>query len=229
MSNFITFTRQQIEEAFKDFKSIKEFEKLLKLINNTLNTDPNDLALLQYNKTTQQWESDSLPWVDVDFPIIIRTTGAGQPILTAINGNLTMPIWQVNDFNMCETQEFIHGWKEGSEVSWHLHMTTNSSDATDRFVRFTVEYGYVDVNGVWVFPAVIDSGDIKITALTPAKTMQIVPLGTFTPPVKIGGHSIAYLKRIAATGAAPASDPWIAMLQQHIQLDTMGSRTIGAK
>jgi hypothetical protein len=185
--------------------------------------------LIQYNSILQRWENGALPWVDVDFPIIIRTTGAGIPGLAAINGNLTMPQWQVNDVNVCESQEFIHGWKEGSTVYWHIHLTTNGSDALDRFVRFEVEYGYVDVSGVWVFPATLDSGELKIPGGTATKTMMIMPIGSFTPPVKIGGHSIARLKRIASVGAAPGSNPWIPMLQQHIQLDTMGSRYIGTK
>ena len=34
---------------------------------------------------------------------------------------------------------------------------------------------------------------------------------------------------IATTGAAPASDPWVTMLQAHLECDTMGSRTPTAK
>jgi hypothetical protein len=59
--------------------------------------------------------------------------------------------------------------------------------------------------------------------------MMILSLGSFTPPIKIGGHVVARLRRIAAVGAAPTANPWIPMLQLHIQLDTVGSRTIGAK
>jgi hypothetical protein len=206
MSELITFSRVQLQEVFKDFKGIKEFEKLVDFINGLF-----------------------LVWVDVDFSIIIRTTGPNQPTLVAINGNITMPQWAVNAFNVCESQEFVHGWKEGSEVFWHLHLTTNGLDATDRYVRFELEYGYADVDGQWVFPAVLDSGDLLIPANTPDKTMMIMKLGSFTPPIKIGGHSIVRLRRIASTGTAPTGNPWIPMLQQHIQLDAIGSRLIGAK
>jgi nucleoside phosphorylase len=140
-----------------------------------------------------------------------------------------MPQWQVNDLNVCESQELIHGWKEGSAVYWHLHLTTNGINATDRYVRFEVEYGYSDVMGVWVFPATLTTADLLIPANTPSKTMMIMSLGSFTPPIKIGGHVVARLRRIAAVGAAPTANPWIPMLQLHIQLDTLGSRTIGAK
>lgn len=190
---------------------------------------PRDLDLLQYNSALSRWESGALPWVDIDFPIIVRTTGVGIPSLVAINGNITMPQWAVNDFNMCESQEFVHGWKEGSTVYWHLHLTTNGLDVTNRYVRFEVEYGYVDVMGQWVFPAVLTTADLLIPANTPSKTMMIMSLGSFTPPVKIGGHVVARLRRIASVGAAPTNNPWIPMLQLHIQLDTIGSRNIGTK
>jgi len=206
MTEKVTLTRVQLQEAFSDFRSIKEFEKFV------------------------GWTNDNIDsWTDIDFPIIIRTTGPNIPTLQTLNGNITMPQWAVNAFNVCESQEFVHGWKEGTAVFWHLHLTTNGVDATDRFVRFTVEYGYVDVMGQWVFPAVLNSGDILIPANTPTRTMMIMPLGSFTPPIKIGGHSVARLVRVASVGAAPTNNPWIPMLQQHIQLDTIGSRTIGAK
>ena len=190
---------------------------------------PTDLDLLQYNLTNARWETGATAWLDIDFPILIRAVGPNIPTLVAVNGNLSMPQWAVNDFNMCEAQEFIHSWKEGSLVSWHLHMTTNGLEAVNKYVRFELEYGYADVNGVWVFPAVFTSADILIPANTPSKTMLIGPLTTFTPNLKIGAHCVARLKRVASVGAAPAANPWVPMLQMHIQLNTLGSRTISTK
>ena len=225
----LSFSRPQLEGAWKDFKSIKEVEKLIALINATLLQSTNDLGLLTYNETTEQWESDAYPWVDVDFPILIRTIGAGIPTLAAINGNITMPQWAVNDVNICESQELIHSWKEGSTVYWHIHLTTNGLDATDRYVRFEIEYGYADVMGQWVWPAVFTTPDILIPANTPNETMMSLQLASFTPPIKIAGHAVARLRRVAAAGAAPTNNPWIPMMQLHIQLDTLGSRNIGSK
>jgi hypothetical protein len=177
-------------------------------------------------------KGDATVWADIDFPIIIRLTGAGIPSLTAVNGNLTMPQWEVNDLNMCESQELIHEWKEGSACYWHLHLTTAAEDATDRYVKFELEYGYsVGGNmGPWTFPAVVTTDDILIPANTPAKTQMIVSLAHFTPSdSKIGDHVLARLKRVAATGTAPSADPWIPMLQLHVEKDTLGSRAITQK
>jgi hypothetical protein len=168
-------------------------------------------------------------WVDIDSPILIRTTGVGIPTLATFNGNLTMPQWAVNDFNQCESQEFIHEWKEGSACYWHLHLNTNGLDATDRYVKFELEYAY-SVAGVWTFPAVVTTDDILIPANTADKTQIIMSLGNFTPTnAKIGDHCVARLKRVAAAGTAPTNNPWIPMLQMHVQKDTIGSRQMTAK
>ncbi len=190
---------------------------------------PTDLDLLQYNVANNRWETGQVAWLDIDFPIVIRSVGPGIPTMTTVNGNITMPRWAVNDFNVCESQEFIHSWKEGSTVYWHLHMTTNGTEAVDKYVKFELEYGYCDVNGVWVFPAVFTTPDILIPANTPSKTMKVVSITNFTPAIKIGSHAIARLKRVASVGAAPVADPWIPMLQMHVQLNTLGSRNIGTK
>lgn len=168
-------------------------------------------------------------WTDIDFPIIIRTTGPNIPTLTTLNGNLTLPQWAVNDFNVCEAQELIHAIKEGTPAEWHIHLTTNGLDGTDRYVRFTLEYGYVSIGSAWVFPPLVTTADLLIPANTPTKTMFAYKIADFTPPNGIAGHAVTRLQRIAAVGAAPTSNPWVSMLQLHVQCDTIGSRTVSAK
>jgi len=167
---------------------------------------------------------------DIDFPIIIRTTGIGIPTLITLNWNITVPKWEVNDFNVCESQEFIHSRKEGSTCYWHIHLTTDWTNVDDRYVRFELEYWYVAPNWAWTFPAVVDSWDLLIPANTPAKTMIIFPIGNFTPTgVKIWGHSVARLKRTVSTGTAPTLNPRVPMLQMHIQNDSLGSNAMTTK
>lgn len=170
-------------------------------------------------------------WKDIDIPIIIRTAGGGIPALTTLNGSITAPQWQVGDFNVCESQEFVHEWKQGSTCYFHIHLITNGLDGTNRYVQFEIEYGYTDGDGsAFVFPANLNSGDLLIPANTTTKTMFIFPIGSFTPTTaRIGGHVIARLVRVAAVGAAPTNDPWVPMLQMHIECDTLGSRQIASK
>lgn len=178
---------------------------------------------------TLKFTGDATVWKDIDFPIIIRTTGANIPTLVTLQGNVTAPQWAVNDYNVCEGQEFIHEWKEASLVHWHLHMITNGVDVTDRFVKWEVEYFWVNINGQ-LSSTSTDTYEVTIPANTPTKTMLIVPISTFTPTGgRIGGHVFARLRRIASVGTAPTSNPWCTMLQLHIECDTLGSRLIATK
>lgn len=69
-----------------------------------------------------------------------------------------------------------------------------------------------------------------IPANTPDRTHRIVPIGVVPLPTgKIGAQIYPRLSRVAATGTAPTNDPFITMLQVHIECDTPGSRETAAK
>jgi len=174
-------------------------------------------------------KGDARCWVDLDFPIVIRTTGVGIPTLETLVGNLTAPRWQINDFNICEGQEMIHAWVEGSTCYWHIHLITAAQDTTNRYVKFEIEYAYATLNGVLTSAIIANSAELLIPANTTSRTHMIYPIANFTPDVKIGTQVYARLKRIAASGTAPSVDPFVPMLQMHILCDTMGSRQLGLK
>jgi hypothetical protein len=192
---------------------------------------PRDLSYPAWNAANSRWENSTV-WQDIDFPIIIRTTGANIPTLATVQGNITAPQWAVNDYSVCEGQELIHAWKEGSQVSWHVHFMTNGVDGTDRYVKWEVEWFRVNVGGA-ITASTTDTAEILIPASTPDKTMI---LGTISQPTltggKIGGHVFARLRRIAVSTpgrSEPTSSPWCWMLQLHVECDTQGSRSISTK
>lgn len=168
-------------------------------------------------------------WVDIDFPIIIRTTGPGIPVLSTVVGNLTAPQWAVNDYNMCEGQELIHQWKEGSTLYWHIHIITNGLDLTDRYLKWEVEWMWANPGSQVSGVQTAASADLLIPANTLDKTHLMFQLGLFTIPATIACHIWARLKRVSSTGAAPTNSPWCSMLQLHAEVDTLGSRTINIK
>lgn len=172
---------------------------------------------------TLVFKGTATTWQDIDFPIIIRTTGSNIPTLTTLQGNVTAPRWNVNDFSVCEGQELVHQWKEGSEIQWHVHMVTNGLDATERFVKWEIEWFWASPNGV-ISSTITDTAEVSIPANTPNKTMIIRQIALSTIGATIGGHIWARLRRIASTGAAPTNSPWCSMLQIHIECDTVGSR-----
>jgi hypothetical protein len=178
---------------------------------------------------TMRFKGDATVWQDIDFPIIIRTVGPNIPTLTTLQGNVTAPQWAVNDYNVCEAQELIHLWKEGSAIQWHVHFVTNGLDATDRYVNWEVEWFWVDVDGQLSGTTTSTSGDILIPANTPDKTMLAKQVAMVTFAGHIAGHVYARLRRIASTGAAPTGNPWCSMLQMHVECDTVGSRYLFIK
>lgn len=174
----------------------------------------------------------NLAWDDLNFPIIMRSTGSTIAAYTAIDagGLLLYPQWQENDFHVCDANELPHSWAEGTAISWHLHMITNGQEATEKYTKWELTWAIADVGEALVEQTTITTADIAIPANTPTKTMLIVTIGSVTlTGFKIGAHIYPRLKRVTATGAAPAANPWVGMLQAHIQMDTIGSSQITSK
>lgn len=171
-------------------------------------------------------------WVDINFPIIQRSSGqtiAAYADITAASG-LLYPQWQVDDFHVCDGNELVHGWKEGSTISWHLHMLTNGLEGSEKYTKWELIWSIADVNEVLEERTTITTGDLAIPANTTSKTHLILSLGTVAlTGYRIGAHIFPRLKRVASSGAAPAANPWVWMLQAHIECDTLGSSQVTSK
>ena len=171
-------------------------------------------------------------WNDLNFPIIPRSTGQTIAAYTAIDagGVLTYPQWQVDDWHVCDGNELIHGWKEGSTISWHIHMLTNGSEGTEKYTKWEVIWAIANPGEVMEERTTITTGDLAIPANTTSKTHLILSLGTVAlTGYRIGAHIFPRLKRVTASGAAPAANPWVWMLQAHIECDTLGSSQVTSK
>lgn len=178
---------------------------------------------------TVVFNGTSTVWVDIDFPIIARTAVANNPTPATFKGNITAPQWALNDWIVCEGQEMIHAWKEGSEVQWHVHVTTGGTDTNDRYIRFEVEWTWANFNAALAAATTTTSVDLKIPANTADRTHIIYEIAKVTFAGTIGTHVWARLKRVAAVGTAPTANPFCSMLQMHVECDTFGSRNISSK
>ena len=183
---------------------------------------------------TLVFDGDATYWVDIDFPIIIRTTGPNIPTLNTVRGNITAPQWGVNDFSVCEGQELIHAYKEGTPIQWHIHTITGGTNDTDRLIAFEVEWFFAGpgqgLSGDGT-NFTTTSGDLLIPANTPDRTQLQFNIGAPQDMTGVGiaTHVYARLARVAATGTAPTANPFCTMLQIHIECDTLGSREITTK
>ena len=118
---------------------------------------------------------------------------------------------------------------EGSEIFWHIHLVTNGLEAVEKFVKFEIEFYYAKNNTAMSSIHTI-SHEFSIPANTADRTMIIVPMGSSTlTGVTIGSHIWVYLKRVTSTGAAPTSNPFVTMLQAHLECDTIGSNSVSSK
>lgn len=177
-------------------------------------------------------QGDSRAWDDLNFPIIMRSTGQTIAAYTAIDsgGVLLYPQWAENDYHVCDSNELPHGWAEGTTISWHLHMLTNGQEASDKFVKWELIWAAAKPSTALAEQTTITTTDFTIPSGTATKTHFIVPIGTVAMTgFTIGTHLYPRLKRVASSGAAPAANPWVTMLQAHIQFDTIGSSQVTSK
>lgn len=166
---------------------------------------------------------------DLLFPLIPKATGAGNPSLATLVGNLQAYAFAVNDAIQCESSELLHFWKEGTQISFHVHWATGGTDAAETGVKWEIEYAWSDINGVFSSSTTI-SAEETIAANTTAKTHLLTAVGTYTPSGgKIGSQLAMRLKRITAAGTAPAANPLALQVGVHVQMDTLGSRQIATK
>ena len=169
------------------------------------------------------------------FEIAPKTTGAGKPTLSNFSGNINQWQMAINDLSELRPVEMAHKWKEATQIELHVHWGTNGLDATDRGVKWEIDYTWangLDAGGTTVFAAATTlSTETLIPANTPDKTNMYTSVLSFTPAGgKIGAILLMNLKRIASvTNPTPSNDPWIFMVGVHYQIDTIGSRQIRTK
>lgn len=175
---------------------------------------------------------DATTTMDIVCPLIVRTTGVGRPSLATLVGNILQYQFAVGDSAEIESSEFPHNWKQGSEIEIHLHWALGAAnDATVRGVKWEVEYSYTSSHGGSFSGTTVVSAETAIEAGAADRKMFYTSVHTFTPveTVLIGTQILARAKRIAATGTAPAADPFALAVGLHYLVDGFGSRTRAIK
>jgi len=168
-------------------------------------------------------------WQDIDFGVIVKTTGVGAPAYNTLQGNIKMLQWAVNDAQDIESHELFHPVKEGSPLYWHVHFITGGTNVDARGVKFEVEFTGADI-GSTLLANNTQSAEYTIPANTPALTHFLLPIYIWSNTFKIGAHIKARLKRIASvTNVAPTANPFCEMVQLHAECDSIGSSLIATK
>lgn len=183
---------------------------------------------------TLKFVGDATVYNDLALSIIPRTTGSGRPTLATFSGDIREYTMAVNDVTDVNATELLHFWQEGTELELHVHWATNGLEATAAYVKWQLSYTWANTlsaGGTTAFAAATTgSTETTIAANTADKTHILTDVLSFTPTGgKIGAYMSMALKRITASGTAPAADPWLLAVGVHVKCDTLGSRAISSK
>lgn len=195
-------------------------------VNNTV-IEPD--GTVRFNGNATVW--DDLPPI----PLLVQRQGsANNPALTTFLGNTKQLTFAVNDY-VYGNYEMLHDYKEGSTTSWHVHWVTNGSEGVNKYIKLELEYTISNGLNAAPFTAVFPATqtltvEIMIPANTPDKSHIISSFGVVAMTnVKIGAYVTWFFRRITATGAAPAANPFFFTIGAHIEKDTCGSRQMYIK
>ena len=164
-------------------------------------------------------------WTCVDPSRVSGTTN------TVMVGNIRELVFSNNDTADFPSIELQHDWKEGTDLSVHLHFATRGTNASAYHVRYTLEYSWSDINGVFPSTTTLDL-ETTIAGGTTTLTHKLVTLGTISGGGKhIGSQLKMLLTKIASVSsdAPAANNPYVLQLGIHYETDTLGSRQITAK
>jgi len=161
-------------------------------------------------------------------PILISRLGTTAPTLATFIGNVEQYTFGVSDYVEGAT-ELTHKYKEGSDIDIHIHWATNGLEGVDKAVKWQLEYTIANLDAAFGAASTV-SAEETILANTADRTHYLTDIGTITgTSVTIGAYIVWRLTRIAASGTAPAANPFGTAVGFHVEMDTIGSRTEDAK
>lgn len=171
-------------------------------------------------------------WEDLQFSISQgKAPASNAPTWAALTTNTGEWGFGVNEYLDLAANEVPHGWIEGREAHFHLHVSVpdaNSSGAS-RYVKATVYVSYVNSSGVWVETSL--TAEAEIPDGTSALENFYLDMGDVSlTGLKIGTLIKARVKRIAATsGTEYGSDAFFHQVGAHLNIDDIGSRSQESK
>lgn len=172
-------------------------------------------------------------WDDMQFQISSGKPGvANVPTWETFTTNTSAYSFAVNDYIDLGANEPSHGWKEGSDISVHLHITTKGANNTggNVYAKFTVYLAHATVGAAWAEITPL-TAELTIPNGTSALTHLLLPMGQLSMPSNLIGTQIKpRIKRIAATGGTEyTGNIFITQLGGHVFYNSPGSRKVSAK
>lgn len=157
-----------------------------------------------------------------------RIPAVNNPTLTTFLGGIQQYTFAVNDY-VANNFEILHKYKEGSTLELHLHWANNALEAVTKYFKVELEYTIANTGSQFPATGTLVS-EITIPANTSDRTHEVSAIGTISNALlKIGSVILFNIKRITSTGTAPVANPFFLQVGCHIEIDTIGSRTVYLK
>jgi hypothetical protein len=123
--------------------------------------------------------------------------------------------------------EIPHDYKEGSDITFHVHWGANDAPTGTDNVKWQLIYSVTRSETTFPDAVTIDTGDVAYDTQYETKRSDF-PAITGTN-FKIGDQFNFQLKRIASSGDAYAGEALVETAGFHYECDSLGSRTITTK
>lgn len=163
--------------------------------------------------------------------VIAARGGVTAPTLATFVSDIEQFTFDATNDFIIGAAELVPGYKEGSDLSVHVHWCTNGSEVGDTNVNFQMKYSVLIPNSAAGAQQTISSGNITITGGTADRYYRVSNIGTISGTGLVIGSYITFrFERIAATsGSAPAADPFVIAVGFHALMDSNGSTGLFTK
>jgi hypothetical protein len=149
---------------------------------------------------TLQFNGAATVWNDIQFEISSgRVPAVNAPTFSVFTTNTKEFQFDVDDYIDLNSEELAHGWKEGTEGEFHLHVALDSGNTSggNEYAKFTLYIAYVNSSSVWTETSLTQ--ELTIPDGSAALTAFYLDMGnvSFTG-LEIGTQVKCRIERIAA-------------------------------
>jgi len=159
--------------------------------------------------------------------------GGAAPTMTLMGGSSTIRAQHFANASPTEEYQAVwqlpHGWKEATEVEPHVHLYV-PDDATGGNIVLSMVYTWQNKDNGTMTETTVTSTPIVRAANAGINGNCVATFGTIAGTGKtISSLFSARIMRVQAGADTFGGSIWLRSVDMHIQVDTLGSRTISAK
>jgi hypothetical protein len=181
---------------------------------------------------TLQFIGDATVWKDINIGSgFVQLPAASAPSITTFLDNVGADTDIATlEFAVGEkvgsTVELQHDYKEGSDFTFHIHFQCDAAPTGTDYVKWQIDYTIVR-DGTTMSP--VTTIVVEVAVDTQYEQVRASWAATTGTGFQIGDQISFKLSRIAAVGDAYTGTAKLKTVGIHYEVDTVGSRTAGAK